>query len=100
MGGLPSIIFAFVTFVLKDLEKVHTKGFFGGYTLTVWFVVIIQAGGGLIVATVVKYADSVLKVFASSISIVISCVISFLFLDFHPNLWFVFGAFLVVASSV
>jgi len=98
--GLPSIIFAFITVLLKDLETVQKKGFFGGYTFIVWIVVIVQASGGLIVALVVKYADSVLKVFASSISIVVSCVISILFLDFHPNFWFVCGAFLVVTSTV
>lgn len=98
--GLPSIIFAFITVLLKDLETVQKKGFFGGYTFIVWIVVIVQASGGLIVALVVKYADSVLKVFASSISIVVSCVISILFLDFHPNFWFVCGTFLVVTSTV
>ena len=39
----------------------------------VWYVVFANAVGGLIVALVVKYADNILKGFASSISIVLRC---------------------------
>jgi len=98
--GLPSIIIAFITVYSKDGPTVATQGFFGGYTALVWTVVVVQAAGGLIVAVVVKYADNVLKVFATSFSIVISCIISALFLDFQANLLFVVGALLVMAATV
>jgi solute carrier family 35 (UDP-sugar transporter), member A1/2/3 len=65
----------------------------------VWTVVTVQAAGGLIVAVVVKYADNVLKVFATSFSIVISCIISSIWFDFHPNLLFLIGAGLVVVAT-
>lgn len=40
-----------------------------------------QALGGLVVAMVIKYADNILKGFATSLSIIISALISYLVLD-------------------
>lgn len=45
-----------------------------------------QALGGLVVAVVIKYADNILKGFATSLSIIISALISYLVLnDFNPT---------------
>mmetsp|Transcript_11746 Transcript_11746/g.29765 ORF Transcript_11746/g.29765 Transcript_11746/m.29765 type:complete len:390 (-) Transcript_11746:90-1259(-) len=98
--GIPSVIIAFITVYAKDLAAVSVQGFLGGYTPLVWTVVTVQAVGGLIVAVVVKYADNVLKVFATSFSIVVSCVISAIFFDFHASGAFIVGASLVVLSTV
>jgi hypothetical protein len=49
---------------------------------------------------VVKYADNVLKVFASSFSILLSCIISAVLFDFRPNVLFSIGACLVILSTV
>ena len=52
-----------------------------------------------IVAVVVKYADNVMKGFATSISILISCLFSsFLFHDVDVNLAFSTGATIVLIS--
>jgi solute carrier family 35 (UDP-sugar transporter), member A1/2/3 len=98
--GLPSIVIAYITVYFKDAAAVRQQGFLGGYNAIVWTVVIVQAVGGLIVATVVKYADNVLKVFATSFSIVISCLISAFMFDFHPTISFLVGASLVVTATV
>ena len=98
--GLPSVIVAFITVYAKDSVAVAEFGFLGGYTPLVWTVVTVQAAGGLIVAVVVKYADNVLKVFATSFSIVISCIISAIFFDFHATFAFIIGAGLVVMATI
>jgi len=98
--GLPSVIIAFLTVYAKDAAAVAKQGFLGGYSPIVWTVVTVQAVGGLIVAVVVKYADNVLKVFATSFSIVISCILSAIFFDFHASFAFVVGASFVVVSTV
>ena len=98
--GLPSVIIAFLTVYAKDASAVAKQGFLGGYSPIVWTVVTVQAVGGLIVAVVVKYADNVLKVFATSFSIVISCILSAIFFDFHASFAFVVGASFVVVSTV
>ena len=58
------------------------KGFWHGYSSVVWAVVLLQAGGGLLVAMVVKYADNILKGFATSLSIIISCCASYFLFGF------------------
>ena len=73
-----------------------TNGFFYGYNTVVVVVVLLQASGGLLVALVVKYADNILKGFATSISIIISCVCSYFLFDFKVNGKFMFGAGLVL----
>lgn len=60
--------------------------------LYILFIVILtlstQAVGGLVIAVVIKYADNILKGFATSLSIIASAVISyFLLKDFNPTEW-------------
>jgi len=98
--GLPSVLVAIITVYLKDSANIAKQGFLGGYSPIVWTVVTVQAVGGLIVAVVVKYADNVLKVFATSFSIVVSCILSSIFFDFHASFNFVVGAFFVVIATV
>lgn len=100
LQGIPSILIAFAGIYMKDAEIVLAKGMLVGFTPIVWAVVFIQAAGGLIVAVVVKYADSVLKVFAASFSIVASCIVSVFIFNFRPNLSFILGTILVCMSIV
>lgn len=97
--GLPSVVIALITVYATDAAAVAKQGFLGGYTPIVWTVVTVQAVGGLIVAVVVKYADNVLKVFATSFSIVVSCILSAIFFDFHASFAFIVGASLVVLAT-
>lgn len=94
MGG-SSILLALLGVLTQDYEHVATKGFFYGYTPTVWIVIFLQGAGGLVVAVVVKYADNILKGFAAAFSIITACIICYFFLDFKPTVLFVVGAFLV-----
>ena len=53
-----------------DRSRISRLGFFHGYTPLTQFVVLYQAVGGLLIAAVVKAADSVAKGFATSIAII------------------------------
>ncbi|CAO3699057.1 unnamed protein product [Rhizopus stolonifer] len=86
--------------ILWDHEEVGQDGFFQGYNLLTWCVIVNQALGGLLVAMVVKYADNILKGFATSISIILSGFISFFVLDFVPSFLFIFGTFIVILSTI
>ena len=83
---------------VKDGDKIAEKGLFFGYTNVVWIVICMQAFGGLLVAVVVKYADNILKGFATSFSIIVSCVASIYFFNFQLNGMFVLGAALVISA--
>jgi hypothetical protein len=62
-------------------------------------VIVFQAGGGLVIALVMKYADNIIKGFATSLASLISTVASMYLFGFEPNLKFVIGAILVLASA-
>lgn len=84
-----------------DKNKILELGFFYGYNNVVWTVILLQALGGLVVSMVVKHADNLMKGFATSVSIIISCGLSsLLFKDLRINEAFIAGSFIVVASTL
>lgn len=97
---ISSSLLAFVTIFVKDGAAVQAQGFWGGYNGIVWVVIALQSLGGLLVSVVVKYADNLVKVFATSFSIIISCLLAALFFDFQPNLHFVAGTGCVIVASI
>lgn len=84
--------------VANDSETVYKFGIFTGFDVVTWSVVFIQAFGGIVVAMVVKYADNILKNFATAVSIVTSTAVSFIFFNFELKTGFVIGAGLVLAA--
>nr|XP_040049681.1 UDP-galactose translocator isoform X2 [Gasterosteus aculeatus aculeatus] len=82
----------------QDGGAVVERGVLFGYTGAVWCVVLNQAFGGLLVAVVVKYADNILKGFATSLSIVVSTVTSVYLFGFQVDLLFTAGAGLVIGA--
>lgn len=96
--SLLSIPLGIITCFVSDYNNIFTNGFFHGYDLFVIYLVILQAGGGLLVAMVVKYADNILKGFATSLSIIISCVASIYLFNFNLTIQFTIGAFFVIGA--
>ena len=80
-------------------QQVLQDGFFYGYNFWTWAAIICQAIGGLIVAMVVKYADNILKGFATSISIILSSIASVFIFDFEISLLFIIGAVIVLYGN-
>uniref|UniRef100_A0A914Y7I5 UDP-galactose transporter n=1 Tax=Panagrolaimus superbus TaxID=310955 RepID=A0A914Y7I5_9BILA len=66
-----SIPCGIIIIAIKDHEAVFKDGFMQGFDWVVWIVVFVQAVGGLIVAVVIKYADNILKAFATSVAIIV-----------------------------
>ncbi|KAJ1332165.1 hypothetical protein BSLG_008981 [Batrachochytrium salamandrivorans] len=85
--------------ILVDGAAVAEKGFFQGYNVWVWAAILCQAVGGLIVAVVVKYADNILKGFATSIAIILSSVASVFIFNFEITMSFMFGSGLVLYAT-
>jgi len=73
--------------------------FFQGYDSLVWFIIMVQAAGGLIVAMVVKFADNIMKGFAAAISIVVCGVCSMTLFGFMPSAFFMLGSGIVITAT-
>lgn len=79
-------------------SAVAALGFFYGYSPAVWAVVLNQAAGGLLVAVVVRYADNILKGFATALSILASTLASAHLFGFRPRAPFLAGTAMVLAA--
>ncbi|XP_076828748.1 solute carrier family 35 member A3b [Brachyhypopomus gauderio] len=98
--GLFGLVFGLLGVFVYDGERVLKDGFLQGYNSITWTVVLLQALGGLVVAAVIKYADNILKGFATSISIILSSLISYFWLDdFVPTRLFFMGSVLVITAT-
>ena len=53
------------------------QGMFHGFTTLLWIVILMKAFYGQVVGLVFKYADNILKVYASSMSVIVSGKIYF-----------------------
>ncbi|KAF9161239.1 hypothetical protein DFQ26_004747 [Actinomortierella ambigua] len=94
-----SLPFALLAIYLKDGQGVTEQGFFAGYDMLVYAAIACQSAGGLIVAVVLKYADNILKGFATSISIVISAIASVALFGSKIGSIFLLGTILVLGAT-
>ncbi|GAA5902028.1 hypothetical protein JCM6882_000172 [Rhodosporidiobolus microsporus] len=110
--SVPSLLFSFLGVLLSrpvwSAWEKHSAdgvvsalgGMWDGFSPLVWGVVANQAIGGLLVAMVVRKADSVAKGFATSIAIVLSTLSSAVLFHIVPGNLFILGAGLVIGSTV
>jgi len=89
----------FIGVLWKDGEVIAKTGFFAGYNWVVWTAIVFQAAGGVIVALVINYADNIAKNFATSISILLSCVASVHFFNFQITITFFLGTCVVLFAT-
>lgn len=96
--SLLSVPFGIGVIYFKHSTEISEHGFFFGYDLFVWYLVVLNATGGLMVAVVIKYADNILKGFACSLAIILTCIVSVFLFGFQLSLQFITGAAFVIGS--
>ncbi|KAI8899626.1 nucleotide-sugar transporter-domain-containing protein [Globomyces pollinis-pini] len=95
-SAVPGLIFGVY---IANGKSVAENGFFYGYNKWTWAAITCQAVGGLIVAVVVKYADNILKGFATSLAIILSSLASVFIFDFQLSFLFCIGAIIVLYAT-
>lgn len=98
--SLFSVPLASAAVYVNDADAVMRLGFFYGYNWLTLVIVVLHAVGGIAVSVAVKYADNVLKGFATSVSIVLSTGISCMVEETGLTTLFITGSVMVVASSL
>jgi len=81
-------------------EQDEKKPFMHGFTFWVWMIVIFQAGGGLLVAAVIKYGDNVLKGLATGVSVVVATFCTMILFKTALSIQFAFGAVMILAPMI
>merc|ERR1711865_700173 len=85
--------------LLNDWDQVREYGILQGFdNVVVWLVVLLIGAGGLLVAATMKYADNIVKCFATAIAIVLDIVLSIPIFHFIPSWSFIVGAPLVIVA--
>lgn len=104
---LRNIELAFLSLAVATIRRQHSsygcnsqeiKPFFHNFSGWVYILLGLQAGGGLLVAAVMKYADNVLKGLATGVSVVVSSVGSAVLFGTPINTYFSIGAATILCS--
>lgn len=81
--------------VIMCIERNYYGGdsydFFEGWTIHTVMIALVQAGGGLLVAATLKYADAILKTLATSGAIVLSTLLGHFLLGGTMDIFVVIG---------
>eukprot|EP00547_Thalassionema_nitzschioides_P007496 CAMPEP_0194203922 /NCGR_PEP_ID=MMETSP0156-20130528/3569_1 /TAXON_ID=33649 /ORGANISM="Thalassionema nitzschioides, Strain L26-B" /LENGTH=359 /DNA_ID=CAMNT_0038929783 /DNA_START=164 /DNA_END=1243 /DNA_ORIENTATION=- len=96
--ALVSLVILGIYAIVMDYEKIRNNGLLHNFTTGAFVSVFNSAIGGLIVAAVLKYADSVLKSYATAISVVMTGVLSMLLFGTQLNAIYGLGIINVVCA--
>ncbi|XP_068306016.1 CMP-sialic acid transporter 1 [Pyrus communis] len=71
---------------------------FNGYSLTTWLVVLNLGSTGLLVSWLMKYADNIVKVYSTSMAMLLTMVLSVYLFTFKPTLQLFLGIIICMMS--
>uniref|UniRef100_A0A1D1YZC0 CMP-sialic acid transporter 1 n=1 Tax=Anthurium amnicola TaxID=1678845 RepID=A0A1D1YZC0_9ARAE len=69
-----------------------------GYTITTWMVVLNLGSTGLLVSWLMKYADNIVKVYSTSMAMLLTMVLSIFLFNFRPTLQLFLGIVICMMS--
>lgn len=85
--------------IAKDHQAIGQHGLWHNFNLAAMVSVLNSAVGGLTVAAVLKFADSVLKGYATAVSVLLTGVLSMLFFGTELNVQYLLGVRLSCTAS-
>ena len=94
-----TIVFVLIQNIInQDIEETGDLPYLYGFGAEAWALVALQAGGGLLVAAVIKHADNVLKGLATAVSVVLSTICSAQLFNTHLTGSFCTGAGVILLA--
>jgi solute carrier family 35 (UDP-sugar transporter), member A1/2/3 len=99
LPALAPIVFSGSSGATSATARWFSKSLFENFGVWAWATVLTQVLGGLLTALVIKYADNILKGFATSLSIVISFLASVALFNFQITVTFVLGSLVVLVAT-
>ncbi|KAI4342192.1 hypothetical protein MLD38_026843 [Melastoma candidum] len=92
------MIFNIFAIFVQDFSAVLNKGFFHGYSLITVLMIFNHALSGIAVSMVMKYADNIVKVYSTSVAMLLTAIVSVFLFGFHLSLAFFLGSVVVSVS--
>ncbi|TYI00054.1 hypothetical protein ES332_A11G107500v1 [Gossypium tomentosum] len=96
-------IFNMARLVVDDFRAGFEKGpwwqrLFNGYSITTWMVVLNLGSTGLLVSWLMKYADNIVKVYSTSMAMLLTMVLAVFLFGFKPTLQLFLGIIICMMS--
>ncbi|CAN0925915.1 CMP-sialic acid transporter 1 [Linum grandiflorum] len=97
------VIFNMAKLIVDDFQSGFEKGpwwqrLFNGYSITTWLVVLNLGSTGLLVSWLMKYADNIVKVYSTSMAMLLTMVLSVFLFSFKPTLQLFLGIVICMMS--
>ncbi|KAF4373949.1 CMP-sialic acid transporter 4 [Cannabis sativa] len=92
------MIFNAAAILVQDFDAVMNKGFFHGYSFITVLMILNHAMSGIAVSMVMKYADNIVKVYSTSVAMLLTAIVSVFLFGFHLSLAFFLGSTVVSVS--
>jgi UDP-sugar transporter A1/2/3 len=93
-----STTFCFIKFALANDSATSQDGFFTGFDATAWGVVLLNGVTGQVVSLIFKYADNIVKVYASALTVWGSAIASYVLFDKQLTVSFFLGGGIFMTS--
>ncbi|QHO27455.1 CMP-sialic acid transporter [Arachis hypogaea] len=84
-----------IAILVQDFDAVMKKGFLHGYSPITVLMIFNHALSGIAVSMVMKYADNIVKVYSTSVAMLLTAVVSVYLFGFHLSLAFFLGTTVV-----
>ncbi|KAH7862208.1 hypothetical protein Vadar_001455 [Vaccinium darrowii] len=96
-------IFNMAHLLFNDFNGGFEKGpwwqrLFNGYSIITWMVVLNLGSTGLLVSWLMKYADNIVKVYSTSMAMLLTMVLSIFLFSFKPTLQLFLGIIVCIMS--
>ncbi|KAL2345884.1 hypothetical protein Fmac_007169 [Flemingia macrophylla] len=96
-------IFNMARLLLDDFRGGFENGpwwqrIFNGYTITTWLVVLNLGSTGLLVSWLMKHADNIVKVYSTSMAMLLTMILSLFLFNFKPTLQLFLGIIICMMS--
>ncbi|XP_042479937.1 CMP-sialic acid transporter 1-like isoform X1 [Macadamia integrifolia] len=96
-------IFNMARLLLDDFKSEFEEGpwwqrLFNGYSITTWMVVLNLGSTGLLVSWLMKYADNIVKVYSTSMAMLLTMVLSSYLFNFRPTMQLFLGIIICMMS--
>ncbi|KAG6531889.1 hypothetical protein ZIOFF_005724 [Zingiber officinale] len=92
------MVFNLIAIWVQDYDEVMSKGFFNGYSFITVCMILNHALSGIAVSMVMKYADNIVKVYSTSVAMLLTAIVSVFLFRFHLSLAFFLGSTVVSVS--
>ncbi|KAM3365205.1 hypothetical protein ACQJBY_015139 [Aegilops geniculata] len=92
------MLFNLVAICVQDFDAVMSKGFFHGYSFITLLMILNHALSGIAVSMVMKYADNIVKVYSTSVAMLLTAIVSVFLFGFNLSLAFFLGSTVVSIS--